>query len=452
MWQAFVTGFAEKATSLIEERNKEIRDEIFMQMNQRAKENEKIKEKAQLRIERAKEIARDLEGILGNRFGDQTKSMVRELMLSGDPETIIKQVREGNIGVDDIGNFVKLDPTAPKGTPEDLYAAMAPRAKAAAPRSPEQETTAFGLPTRIGEQTRKSFMARTGMTEAEAAGLELPELPKPTATFNYDVFRGERKPKNVTDLEARMADNAVAEGMTIDEYRTTNRGKILQAQIDGRNLLAAERKGTEEEKDRAASAIRSNISNRLRERFQPLEFNKILQWETDAQGNGRYRVLLPNHPDAKKFEKERLDEIKKYYLASGIVDKEGNIRGGRNAADALYDHAEVDFKNMRVTSWRSSPLGEPSTKDKGAAPAPARQGAAEPAVPKATMDVPPAAAAPKAATPAQGDRQASIENAKTAAEKIRSSATLSVGEKNGKLSIIRDRLRKAGIDPKEAGL
>jgi len=42
MWQAFVTGFAEKATSLIEERNKEIRDEILVQMSQRAKDNEKI--------------------------------------------------------------------------------------------------------------------------------------------------------------------------------------------------------------------------------------------------------------------------------------------------------------------------------------------------------------------------------------------------------------------------
>lgn len=189
MWQAFVTGFAEKATSLIEERNKEIRDEIFMQMNQRAKENEKVKEKAQLRMEKMRETARDLQSILGNKFGEQTESIVAELLLSGDPDTIIKQVRAGEIGVDQIGNFVKLDKAAKPRTVEEVITGMAPRAKAAAPRVAGEETTAFGLPTRVGEQTRKSFMARTGMTEAESAGLELPEVPRPTAKFDYDVLR-----------------------------------------------------------------------------------------------------------------------------------------------------------------------------------------------------------------------------------------------------------------------
>lgn len=379
MWQAFVTGFAEKASSLIEERNKEIRDEILMQMNQRVKESERVKERWRPLEAKLKETARELESILGNRFGADTKSMVAELLLSGDPDTIIKQVREGQIGVDQIGNFVKLDKTAPARTPEDVIAAMAPRAKAAVPRAQEEETTAFGLPTRVGEQTRKSFMARTGMTEAESAGLELPGMPKPTATFDYDVFRGERKPQDVVTLEAKMADRAVAKGMSVEEYRATDDGMVIQAQIDGRNFLAAQRKGTEEEKSRSTSAIRQNIAVRLRERFQPLELNNVLQWQPDQQGGGTYRVLIPSHPDAKKYQRERIDEIKKYFTGAGLVDKDGKILGGRNAADALDAYADVDYDTLRIKGWRTSPL-------EGGAPAASE--AAKPATPSAAKAKP----------------------------------------------------------------
>lgn len=453
MWQAFVTGFAKKSTELIDERNKEIRDEILMQMNQLAKEKQEVKQREELRTEKLKRTTRELTTILGDTLGDNTKPFITELLASGEADTIIKKIRDNEISVDQITRFVTLDPNAPTRTPEEFIAAGAARPKAGGiPIKTDQMTGAFGLPTRAGSQAVKYGAARFGLTEAETAGVELPELPPATAKFDYEVFRGERKPQDVVTLEAKMTDKAVAQGMSIEEFRATDAGMVLQAQIDGRNFLAAQRKGSEEEKFRSTAQIGRNINAILTEKYKPLELNGIIQFQPgQTEGDpGTWRVLIPNHPDAKKFQQERLQIVRNYFEETKLVDKQGNIKGGIKTADAIRPYAEVDFENFKVKRWLASPLeGQAPTVPEAAKPAAGK--ATEPSLPRQSME-PPAAAPKAAAAPTANDRQQSIDNARLAAKRIENNATLSMGQKNGKISEIRKRLRDAGIDPKEAGL
>lgn len=348
MWQAFVTGFAEKATSLIEERNKEIRDEIFMQMNQRAKENEKIKEKAQLRAEKMRETARDLQSILGNKFGEQTESIVAELLLSGDPDTIIKQVRAGEIGVDQIGNFVKLDKTAAPRKVEDVIAGMAPRAKAAAPRTPEEETTAFGLPTRVGEQTRKSFMARTGMTEAESAGLELPEAPRPTAKFDYDVLRPAAKDSLAGRIDKYS--RAVLDAET-DEERAAARAELNRALA----VKAMQEKEKGDGKDKE-SDIRSNF------RILDGTIKSSMAGPGDLvvdKDTGSYLYSRSINPEVRsKIEKARIDGFKD--LASSYANADGSFS---QDAIRVMKAFGIKFDKNNRPAWDAGATQKPAPAD-----------------------------------------------------------------------------------------
>jgi hypothetical protein len=75
-----------------------------------------------------------------------------------------------------------------------------------------------------------------------------------------------------------------------------------------------------------------------------------------------------------------------------------------------------------------------------------------PAASTAAPAAPAAAPAPAPVALSTTDKQQTVENAKAAVQKIMSNASLSRGQKNGRVSIIKQRLREAGIDPKEAGL
>lgn len=471
MWQAFVTGFAKQATEDIKERQKEIQDEIKLEMAKRAKESEEATKKADKERESRYSLARQLNAVMsGVSDMSEEDKKGRIAALIANPEMgkkFIEAVTEGRIGADALGSFVelpKVEPgvSKPRVLPDEIMEQFKPRPKAAA-AEPDYSKVAgpFGLPmSGAATRARTSAMAQFGLTEEQARGVEFvpPAEDITGAKFNLQVFAEERKPKDVVTLEGQLADYAQSQGLSIEEARLTDRGKNIQAKIDGRVLLAAERKGTEEEKSRSASAIRQNIAARLRERFQPLEFDKILQWEPDQQGGGNYRVLIPNSEGARKYQKERIEEIKDYFSSAGLINSEGKIVGGRNAADALDAYAVVDYENMKVKSWRTSPL---ETKAPATSTAPARGETAAPPEPAATPSAAPApAAAP--ATPApkpaeagrmsQSEKQQTIQNATNAVKAINQNKELSQGQKNGRISIIKDRLRAAGIDPKEAGL
>jgi Holliday junction resolvasome RuvABC DNA-binding subunit len=63
MWAAFLTGAATKATSLIEERDKEIQDDITLKINEMYKSAQETKKKAETRADKLREFASQLKAL-----------------------------------------------------------------------------------------------------------------------------------------------------------------------------------------------------------------------------------------------------------------------------------------------------------------------------------------------------------------------------------------------------
>jgi len=346
MWSAFITGAATKAVDIIEERDKEIQEKLSLNLKAMEEEAKQTRKKGETRRDQLREAASQL--IAFGMSPDQVNTLIANYGEDTLKVTIDTLKEQGGVRPEKAQQFLGETPAA-TGDLESTIARMT------TPTVPEravpatQMTGAFGLPSRaVGE-----FEER-----AKRLATELPEPAMPTTALDFGVFADEDKPKGVVELENKLADKAVDAGVSVEDFRKTEEGKKIQAQIDGRNALAAERRGTEEEKARSASQINTSIALRLRERFQPLEMGQILQWNPDQFGGGTYSVLLPNDPAAIKYQKDRLGVVRQYFIDTGLIDAKGNIKGGRNAADAMYPYAEIDYdpQNLRVKSWRDTPL------------------------------------------------------------------------------------------------
>jgi hypothetical protein len=236
MWSAFITGAAEKASSLIDERDnaiKKLMEERLEDMKKTAAETTK---KAQLRR-------------------DKISSNARELMSLGVPEeqaiAIIQQV--GPEGTENFINTLKSsqevtpekirlatkDLQTSQATLEDVFAEQATPMAAEAGPVP-QTRGAFGLPSRAGQE----FAAQAGRLRTE-----LPELPATAKPLDMSVF-------------------AEADEETFTKRENAARMKILDAETDkdrqqGLNelnrILAIKDIGKDKEGDLKESDVRSNL-------------------------------------------------------------------------------------------------------------------------------------------------------------------------------------------------
>lgn len=391
MWSAFVTGFATKATELIEEKDKEVQDNIKIQLNELYKSRQKALQTAQSRRDELKQTAGQLRGLGVPDYA------ITEIISSGDAEKITELIRneaETN-GPEAVRQRVDaFIGGKPAKVPEELEARINRLTTPVAPagRAPMATQTegAFGLPTRAGERTMKQFLASAGMTQEELQATELPEAELPATSFDYSVFGAETKPKSVVDLENKLADIAASmEGNTVEERMSnalaTDEGKKLQAQIAGRTFLEAQRKGSTdpEIKARSTEQIRKLITTRLQEDIAPLQFKEITYDPTRQD----FVVTIPGSPEAKRFLEMRRSVVQDVFQNAGLL--RGNRLIDRNAADAISPFAEVDYDNLTITRWRPVAGSAP---ERGAAPTGA--GARPSTAPAATPTAAPAAVAP----------------------------------------------------------
>jgi ABC-type Fe3+-citrate transport system substrate-binding protein len=105
MWSAFVTGMAEKATSLIDERDKEIQERIDKHLEKMETEAAETKKKAQLRR-------------------DTLESTARELMSLGVSDVQAATLLQ-NVGPEGAANMVERLKKAKQVTPEKIRLALA---------------------------------------------------------------------------------------------------------------------------------------------------------------------------------------------------------------------------------------------------------------------------------------------------------------------------------------
>jgi hypothetical protein len=200
MWQAFVTGFAKQASTNIEERNKEIKNQIQQGLINKEKENQEARKKADKEYSTRAEVARKASSLLSGA-GLSREEMEKYLVaFVENPDRFSdfeEAVKEGRIGKDSVGDFIVL-PKVQKDERVTLDQVMQgfkarPRA-GAAPADYSQTRGAFGLPgERIAKAAETEAAVTLGMTDEDRLGLtyETP-APKLGAEFNYTALLKEK--------------------------------------------------------------------------------------------------------------------------------------------------------------------------------------------------------------------------------------------------------------------
>ena len=399
MWSAFVTGMAEKATSLIDERDKEIQEKIDRQLEKMYKDAGETKKKAQLRR-------------------DTLESTARELMTLGVSDVQAAALLQ-NVGPEGAANMVERLKKAEKVTPEKIRAALSQVETSEAPLDEviARQTTptatevqapqmrgAFGLPSRAGREFAET---------ARGIETELPAIPTTAQPLDLSVFEDEEKEDtpNIKQLQGRLADQAVKNNMSVDDYiKNTDEGASLAARIAGRRLQG----GDEEDKARTVAQIRTLVNTRLQEDIAPLQF-KSITYDPNLQD---FVVTIPGSPEAKQFLERRRNVVADVFKNAGLL--KGNKLSDRNAADAISPFAVVDYDKLTIKSWR--PVAGST---EGSAPA-AGEGQAAPAPASKPTDI------PAGAIPIPRDANGKIDKDKLVAGQLYASSTGDARIWNGK--------------------
>jgi predicted Holliday junction resolvase-like endonuclease len=373
MWSAFVTGMAEKATSLIDERDKEIQEKIDKQLEKMYQDAAVTKKKAELRR-------------------DTLESTARELMTLGVSQEQAATLLQ-NVGPEGAANMVERLKSAKQVTPEKIRAALSQVKTSKAPLDEviARQTTptatevqapqmrgAFGLPSRAGKEFAET---------ARGIETELPAIPTTAQPLDLSVFEDaeEEDTPTIKQLQGMLADQAVKNNMSVDDFiKNTDDGASLAARIAGRRLQG----GDEEDKARTASQIRTLVNSRLQEEIAPLQF-KSITYDPNLQD---FVVTIPGSPEAIQFLEKRRNVAADVFKNAGLL--KGNRLSDRNAADAISPFAVVDYKTLTIKSWRpvagsTGGAGAPAAGEQPAAPAPAPSPARRPAdVPAGVKPIP----------------------------------------------------------------
>lgn len=397
MWSAFVTGFATKATELIEERDKEIQDNIKVQLSEMYKSRQKALQTAETRKDELRKTASQLRG-----YGIPDSAITR-IITSGDADSITEMLQKeavaGTLSEEKINKFIGVqESNAPQEALDTVIKRLTTPTKSTtrAPLAKETEG-AFGLPSRAGKRATTEFLAASGMTQAELEATEMPEIPLTATKFDFSVFADEEKVKGVIELENKLAD--LAEGMpgnTVAERMAaatrTEEGKKLQAQIAGRTFLEAQRKAKTEKdetlKPRSVEQLRKLVTSRLQEDIAPLQFKEIT-FDPRIQD---FVVTIPGSAEAKRFLQMRQAVVRDVFTNAGLL--RGNRVIDRNVADAISAFADVDYDTLTIRGFRDV-AGSKPTEGAGGPPVPVEPAAAPAgARPTAARAQPPAGAIP----------------------------------------------------------
>lgn len=342
MWGAFVTGFAEGATELIKEENKSISNRIVAEMETAFKKRKEAEEVAQTKRDEYRQQAQALKTLSGNTL---TETQIVGILSGGEADTVIKQLRDRRVGPEKLAKL--FVPAAPEDQAQlEEYLSEVGKLTGTVPTRVGEDTTAFGLPTRVGERKRKELLAKTGMTEEELYQTQMTTPAGVAGTLDLSVLQEEKEEDTPTikQLQGRLADEAVKNNMSVDDYvKNTDMGAALAARIEGRRLQGTD---NEEEKARTAAQIRTLVNTRLQEEIAPLQF-KSITYDPNLQD---FVVTIPGSPEAKQFLEKRRNVAADVFKNAGLL--KGNKLSDRNAADAISPFAEVDYNTLTVKSWR----------------------------------------------------------------------------------------------------
>lgn len=232
MWSAFVTGFATKATELIEERDKEIQDTIKVQLSEMFKSRQKALQASETRNDTLRKTASQLRG-----YG-LPDAAIGEIITSGDSETITellqKEAIAGTLTPEKVTKFLgERSGKQPSEALDTIIKRFSTPVKSTT-RMPlaKEMKGAFGLPTRAADRTVAETVASTGMTLEELQATEMPEIPLTAQKFDFSVLSDGESTFAKTKDRARQAVLSAEEGSP--EYKAAM--SVLQDIIKIENL------------------------------------------------------------------------------------------------------------------------------------------------------------------------------------------------------------------------
>jgi hypothetical protein len=370
MLAAFVTGFAEQASSMIDERNKEISDRALSEMEalieKKAKADEAaLKRRGELRKQAAELRAykipeQEIVGILENGYASATLER-------------LKKAEVGTAGMKKL--FTPFNPED-KRLVED-YIRTATTLTGSAPKAYLDEEGAFGLKTRAGTRVREAAARTTGVPLEELYKTELPEMgTEPTGTLDLGVLA---EPKTTEKLKIKMRD-------IISRSEKTDQGILNFANEDDEKQFDTLRKqieaaaivkglfSFEEEKPRTTSEINSILQRSLREGLDPYVIGGVAQ----VMQNGDVEPIIGDPEDIANFRKSKNSIIREIAINRGLLDPRTNKVLNRQAEDALTpyaiieDGAVVGYKTYAPTKKQSGST-PPAPAARGATPEPAKK-------------------------------------------------------------------------------
>ena len=257
MWSAFITGAATKATSLIDERDKEIQDEITLRINEMYKSAQDTKKKAETRRDKLTDYASQLKSL---GFNDDETITILSSGMSNAENIVSLATEKAKISPITQSERTGLLPGGAKSMPGGIEEFIRTRTTPTAPEGAtlfpaEQMRGAFGLPTRAAESTTKSLMARSGMTEQELLG-SLPEEELSSVQLDLSVFSTE----NTKTLAQRLDRERIA---LFEAEQTGDEEEIKARQKNIAGLIKAKKEGAdaEEVKPPSRADFRADIRN-----------------------------------------------------------------------------------------------------------------------------------------------------------------------------------------------
>jgi hypothetical protein len=385
---AFVSGFSTGAAESIESRNKQIRNGATRQLDELVQQAE-AKEKG-LKTERdtLSQQARQLATFRGANNIGLTQSQI--LGLIQQPETAKALITElkNKKDLSDV-DFSTVFKVAKPGTEMPVEDYITRRTSIAKDQQVKQPTKvvrgAFGLESPAMGQVEREFEATTGRSAAEVRAIASGKIDmgadfKPTeGTIDFKQFGN---PESLSNVQNRLRD-LIAAG----EDLKSDKAKPLLAKLRADAVIKdmfKEDKG-EDGKPRTTAAINSVMDKSLRAGLDPFVIKGVVRFDSTAND---YVPITGDADAIKNFMDHKNKLIQEQARALGILDKNNNIIGGRNASDALLPYANIE--DGKVVSWKS--VTAKDTKDKTAetpaAAAPKVGGGTAPVISEKPLTVP----------------------------------------------------------------
>lgn len=360
---AAAAGFAEGAAESIEKRNKEIQRNAMEEVENATKQAESQNAKMRTRRDELRATADVL-----SSYGKFTETQIVGLLQKPAVAKVVVDKLKSAKRLDDV-DFNKLYEVSQGNTDATIDSTIArmtsvPKDETISTATPAEPRGAFGLPSSTYRRTIAEGEKAAGMTMSQmrATARGVPSLSE-EETVKGKINLGQfDDPESITNIQGKLRDN-MTKGIKLDDPKNATLLKQLQANAIIKDMFDKD-KG-DEAKPRTTAAINSVISRSLAVAVDPFVIKGVVRLVPET---GDYVPIGGSVEDIAAFQKQKNETIRAQAEAIGILDKKGNIIGGRNAADALIPYANIE--DGKVVSWKTA--GKPATPAAGgpsAAPA-----------------------------------------------------------------------------------